>query len=113
MEKLCKSVRLKMFTAIMKRLVWLLIIGVVVLLGISSPAQAQEEPTRIKQLNFVFLHGAGGNASSMQLLSDIILEQIEPYILAYEAANPVIDIHDEEQANLNGWARTKLAGKKT
>ncbi len=81
-----------MFTAIIKRLGWLIVIGVVVLLGISSPAQAQEEETQIRQLNFVFLHGAGGNASSMQLLSDTILEQIEPYILAYEEANPDIDI---------------------
>ena len=81
-----------MFSAIIKRLAWLIVIGMVVLLGISSPAQAQEEPTRVKQLNFVFMHGAGGSASSMQLLSDVILEQIEPYILAYEQANPGIDI---------------------
>jgi len=81
-----------MFAAIMKRLAWLVVIGVVILLGISSPAQAQEEPTRVKQLNFVFLHGAGGNASAIQLLSDTILEEIEPYILAYEEANPDIDI---------------------
>jgi len=81
-----------MFTSIIKRLAWFIVIGVVVLLGISSPAQAQEEATRVKQLNFVFMHGAGGNAGSMQLLSDVILEQIEPYILAYEEANPGIDI---------------------
>ena len=81
-----------MFGFITKRLPWFIVIGAVVLLGVASPVQAQEEPTRVKQLNFVFLHGAGGNASSMQLLSDVILEQIEPYILAYEAANPGIDI---------------------
>jgi pimeloyl-ACP methyl ester carboxylesterase len=80
-----------MFTAIMKRLGWFIIVGVVILLSFASSAQAQEG-TRVKQLNFVFLHGAGGNASSMQLLSDVILEQIELYILAYEAANPGIDI---------------------
>ena len=53
---------------------------------------APEEPTRVKELNFVFLHGAGGSAYTMQLLSDTILEEIEPYILAYEEANPGIDI---------------------
>ncbi|MCX6011534.1 MAG: hypothetical protein NT134_04695 [Chloroflexi bacterium] len=54
-----------MFTAIMKRLAWLVVIGLVVQLGISSPLQAApEEPTRVKELNFVFLHGAGGRTVS-------------------------------------------------
>jgi pimeloyl-ACP methyl ester carboxylesterase len=83
----------KMFSAVMKRLAWLAVILLVFQLGICLPVKAaSEEPTRVKQLNFVFLHGAGGNASSMQLLSDTILEQIEPYILAYEQANPGIEI---------------------
>jgi pimeloyl-ACP methyl ester carboxylesterase len=82
-----------MFTAIMKRLAWLMVIVLVIQLGISSPLRAApEEPTKVKELNFVFLHGAGGNACSMQLLSDTILEELEPYILAYEEANPEIDI---------------------
>jgi pimeloyl-ACP methyl ester carboxylesterase len=82
-----------MFTAIMKRLAWLVVIGLLVQVAIAVPVKAEsEEPMRVKQLNFVFLHGAGGNACSMQLLSDTILEQIEPYILAYEAAHPNIDI---------------------
>jgi pimeloyl-ACP methyl ester carboxylesterase len=78
---------------IMKRLAWLVVIMLVVQLGICVPVKAaSEEPTQVKQLNFVFLHGAGGNSSSMQLLSDTILEKVEPYILAYEQANPGIDI---------------------
>jgi len=81
-----------MFTAIMKRLAWLMVIVFVIQLGISSPLQAAEEPTRVKELNFVFLHGAAGNPCSMQLLSDTVLEQLEPYILAYEEANPEIDV---------------------
>jgi hypothetical protein len=82
-----------MFTAIMKRFVWLVVIGLLVQLAIAVPVKAEtEEPTVVKQLNFVFLHGAGGYSCSMQLLSDTILERVEPYILAYEAANPGIDI---------------------
>lgn len=82
-----------MFKSIIKRLAWLVVIGVLVQLTIAIPVQGQSEETvRVKELNFVFLHGAGGNAGSMQLLSDTILEQIEPYILEYEAANPDIDI---------------------
>jgi hypothetical protein len=77
----------------MKRLVWLVVIGLLVSLSIAFPVKAESEgPTMVKQLNFVFLHGAGGNACAMQLLSDTILEQLEPYILAYEAAHPEIDI---------------------
>jgi pimeloyl-ACP methyl ester carboxylesterase len=82
-----------MFAAIMKRLAWLIAILLIVQLSLGLPVKADsEEPTRVRQLNFVFLHGAGGNACSMQLLSDTVLEQIEPYILIYEAANPTIDI---------------------
>jgi pimeloyl-ACP methyl ester carboxylesterase len=86
-------VKIKVFAAIIKRLAGLAVIGVVILLSIAVPLRAQsDEPVRVKQLNFVFLHGAGGNSCSMQLLADTILEQIEPYILEYEADNPDIDI---------------------
>ncbi len=81
-----------MFTAIMKRLVWLVVIGLLLQLAIAFPVQAEVEPILVKELNFVFLHGAGGNSCSMQLLSDTIIAQVEPYILAYEEANPGIDI---------------------
>jgi pimeloyl-ACP methyl ester carboxylesterase len=82
-----------MLAAVIKKSLWLVLIVVLLELGIVMPAQAQSENTvRVKELNFVFLHGAGGNACSMQLLSDTILEQIEPYILDYEAAHPDIDI---------------------
>jgi pimeloyl-ACP methyl ester carboxylesterase len=81
-----------MFTAIIKRLVWVAVIGVLLQLSLATPAWAQTESKRIKELNFVFVHGAGGNACSMQLLSDTIREQIEPYILAYEAEYPNVDI---------------------
>lgn len=82
-----------MFAAIMKRLAWLIVIGLIVQLSICSPVKAvPEEPTRVKEINFVFLHGAGGTACATQLLADTVLEQIEPYILAYEEANPDIDI---------------------
>jgi pimeloyl-ACP methyl ester carboxylesterase len=82
-----------MLTAIIKRLPWLAVIGVLLQLSMAIPLRAQpEDPVRVKEINFVFLHGAGGNACSMQLLSDTILERIEPYILEYEVANPGIDI---------------------
>jgi pimeloyl-ACP methyl ester carboxylesterase len=78
-----------MFARIMKRSALLIAIGLFVQLGFFSPAQsAAEEPDWAKELNFVFIHGGGGNICSMQLLADTILEQIPPYILNYEQANP-------------------------
>jgi pimeloyl-ACP methyl ester carboxylesterase len=73
----------------MKRLVLLITIALCLQLGFGSPAQAApEEPPQVKELNFVFLHGAGGNACSFQLLADIINEQLPEYISAYEQVNP-------------------------
>jgi len=73
----------------MKRLALLIIIGLCLQLGFGSPVNsAPEEPVQVKELNFVFLHGAGGNACSFQLLADTIKEQLPAYISAYEQANP-------------------------
>jgi pimeloyl-ACP methyl ester carboxylesterase len=61
-------------------------------LGYFSPtASAANSPT-VKELNFVFLHGAGGNPCGPQLVADSILEQIPDYINKYEQANPGIEI---------------------
>jgi pimeloyl-ACP methyl ester carboxylesterase len=51
-----------------------------------------EEPARVKELNFVFLHGAGSNPCKLQLLADSILEEIPAYILSYQKENPDIGI---------------------
>ncbi len=73
----------------MKRLALLITIGFCLQLGFCVPAQsAPEEQVQVKELNFVFLHGAGGAACSLQLLADSILEQLPAYILDYEQANP-------------------------
>jgi pimeloyl-ACP methyl ester carboxylesterase len=76
--------------SIMKRVVLLIIIGLCLQLGWYSPAQAA--PIKVKELNFVFLHGAGGNACSMQLLADVIKEQLPAYIADYELANPDTEV---------------------
>jgi pimeloyl-ACP methyl ester carboxylesterase len=74
----------------MKRVLLLLAIGLCLQLGWCRPALA--EPARVKELDFVFLHGAGGNACSMQLLSDAINEQVTAYIADYELANPDTEV---------------------
>jgi len=75
---------------ILKRVMLLIAIGLCLQLGWYSPAQSA--PIKVKELNFVFLHGAGGNACSMQLLSDAINEQITAYINEYERANPDTEV---------------------
>jgi pimeloyl-ACP methyl ester carboxylesterase len=76
--------------SILKRLILLLVIGLCLQLGWYSPAQAAL--AGVKELNFVFLHGAGGNACSLQLLSDSIMGQIPAYIAEYERANPDTEV---------------------
>ena len=77
----------------MRRIILLIAIGLCLQLGWYSPAQsAPEVPVRVKELNFVFLHGAGGNVCSMQLLADFITEQIPAYIAEYELSNPDTEV---------------------
>jgi pimeloyl-ACP methyl ester carboxylesterase len=78
---------------IMRRVVLMIAIGLCLQLGWYSPAQsAPEEPAMVKELNFVFLHGAGGNACSMQRLADAINERLPAYITEYEQANPGTEV---------------------
>jgi hypothetical protein len=74
----------------------LLIVLAVVLclqLGFAGPvSSAAKGDGGVKELNFVFLHGAAGNPCGPQLLSDSILEQIPSYILGYEQENPGIKV---------------------
>ena len=77
----------------MKRVILLIVIGLCLQFGWYGPAQsAPEEPVKFKELNFVFLHGAGGNVCGMQPLADAITEQIPDYIDGYEWANPDTEI---------------------
>jgi len=78
-----------MFTVIMKRLLLLIAIGLCVQIAFSGSVQsAPQDPIQVKELNFVYLHGAGGNACSLQLLDDSIMEQLPEYVLSYEQTNP-------------------------
>lgn len=73
----------------MKRLAWLITIGLCLQLVFSSLAwAAPEEQLKVKELNFVLLHGAIGTACSMQPLADSLKEQLPKYASAYEQANP-------------------------
>jgi pimeloyl-ACP methyl ester carboxylesterase len=57
----------------------------------NQPVSAQNEPV-IKELNFVFLHGAAGNPCGPQLLADSIMAQIPDFIKTYQEANRGVEI---------------------
>lgn len=71
------------------RLVVLLSLIVCIQFTLLSSAQAAPEDTStVKELNFVFLHGAGGTACSLQLLADSVIERVPVYTFTYEHAHP-------------------------
>jgi len=82
-----------MSSQIMKRLSIVLAIVLCLQLGFAgSVSSAAENAGGVKELNFVFLHGANGDPCGPQLLADTIVEQIPYYILEYEQANPGIKV---------------------
>jgi pimeloyl-ACP methyl ester carboxylesterase len=73
----------------MKRIAVFITIALCLQLVAATPAHsAPDDTTLVKELNFVFLHGAGGGACSTQLLADAFVAQIPAYIQEYEQANP-------------------------
>ena len=79
----------------MKKLIYVFIVIFVLVFLIeipSVPANAQTNNVKIKEINFVFLHGAGGSSCSMQLLSDKIMDMIPEYISSYQKIHPDIYI---------------------
>jgi len=82
--------------SIMSRILKYLSIAVAVALclqlGYSGSTVSAADSPAIKELNFVFIHGAGGNPCGPQLLDDSILEQIPDYILKYQQANPGVEV---------------------
>ncbi len=53
---------------------------------------APDNGTQVKELNFVFLHGAGGNTCSFQLLEDYIFDEAYKYISRYKRTNPGTEV---------------------
>ena len=62
--------------------------GALILPG--RPVAAQAAP--VKQLNFVFIHGAGSTAAAIQRLSDDVEDQVQEYIAGYQQASPGVRV---------------------
>ena len=83
-----------MLNQVMKRLSVVAAIVLCLQLGFTGSAgSAADSSVGVKELNFVFLHGAAGDPCGVQPLADSVLEQIPNYILEYEQANPGIKIN--------------------
>jgi pimeloyl-ACP methyl ester carboxylesterase len=58
--------------------------------GMTQPSV--EAPVQTKEINFVFLHGAGSTACALQPLADQVVARLPDFIQEYEAANPGIKL---------------------
>lgn len=77
-----------MFKGVISKAAPLIIIGFYVPLAFFSSGQIQPaQPGQVKELNFVFLHGAGSDTCTFQLLDDCLIEQLPAYIIDYEKDN--------------------------
>ena len=72
----------------------LLILSLLVILA-ACPNLVRAAPSgteRVKELNFVFLHGLNSNAKAVQILDDAIVDRIPGYVTNYESNHPGITI---------------------
>jgi len=77
-----------MFEGIRKKAAPLIVIGLCAPLAFFNLVQfLPANPGQVKEINFVFIHGAGGNACSFQLIEDYIIKKLPAYSLAYEQDN--------------------------
>ncbi|MFC2047834.1 alpha/beta fold hydrolase [Chloroflexota bacterium] len=76
-----------------KRLLLSLALMLCIQLAVYQPVQAvPENLAQVQELNFVFLHGMGGNSCTFQLLSDQIEDLMPLYIACYQKIHPDISI---------------------
>jgi len=83
---------MSMFSRIVKWLSIAVAVALCLQFGFSGATVSAANGPAVKELNFVFLHGAGGNPCGPQLLADSVLEQIPDYILKYQQANPGVEV---------------------
>ncbi len=74
----------------------LLLFSILVILcfqfAVYQPAKAQDTPEAVKELNFVFCHGMGGDPCAFQNIADQINDLLPYFIDRYREKNPGIQI---------------------
>jgi pimeloyl-ACP methyl ester carboxylesterase len=83
---------MSMFNRLIKLLSIALAVALCFQLGFSGTTFSAANSPAVKELNFVFLHGAGGNPCGPQLLDDSISEQVPDYIAKYQQAHPGVEV---------------------
>ena len=79
----------EMFIRAIRRVSLLVVICLCIL--VAFPGLTQSAPPvriKVKEINFVFLHGMGSDCCSFQLLSDFLEEQLPTFDFLYKQANP-------------------------
>jgi len=102
-----------MFRAAVKRSPVLTVSLLLVSLVFPSLTQsAPQNPVRVKELNFVFLHGFGGHSCSLQLLEDSIVDRAPAYIRAYQQDHPGTEVRFDtfnrcypNDVDIDTWAK--------
>ncbi|MBM3154333.1 MAG: hypothetical protein FJ008_03265 [Chloroflexi bacterium] len=75
------------------RVIWFLVAVLLCVQPIvAGMVQSAPAAVKVKELNFVFSHGAAGTGCGTQLLSDLILERIPAYTRIYQLANPGVKV---------------------
>ncbi len=103
---------MKCWKVLPRRFLLLIAIGLCVQLTIpGSVKSAPGDTIQVKELNFVFLHGAGSGDCSLQLLADSITDRLPEYAADYEQANPDTEIRVNtlsrcypNDVDINTWA---------
>jgi pimeloyl-ACP methyl ester carboxylesterase len=91
-QGLCVILDIVMLSRISKYLSLAVALVLCLQIGFSGLTVSAANSPVIKELNFVFLHGAGGNPCGPQLLADSVMEQIPDYIAKYQKARPGVEV---------------------
>jgi hypothetical protein len=108
-----------------KSCTWIIVIAVWIVASLPGMARPAEVAAHDRELNSVFLHGAGGSAGDLQLLADKIVDMLPGYVKVYEAANPGVKLNTgilnrcyPNEVDFDPWANnvvesiTKYSNKK-
>lgn len=80
----------------MKRLALFILSLLFIVVTCPTLVQADTADTqKVKELNFVFLHGLVSNASAMQLLDDSIQDRMQGYVADYEYNHPGVKVSSD------------------
>lgn len=102
-------------TTLKSRLAALATMVLLASLVFACPAQSATS-SKIKELNFVFLHGLGANASAMQRIQDAVTDRVDAYARAYQQDHPDITVRTNvlnrsypNDVDITAWSKNVAA----